>query len=106
MPYFARLENDFVIDVRVVDHAYMKANPQRYPGTWVETFLDGDDVKLMASPGFTYDSETGFFTPSQPFISWTFDEKRWTWVAPIPYPEDGEIYSWDESEGSWVAIPS
>lgn len=106
MAYFARLENDFVIEVRVVDHAYMKANPQRYPGTWVETFLDGDDPKLMASPGYTYDSETGHFVPPQPFLSWVFDDEAWSWVAPVAYPEDGSEYLWNEETLSWDPVTS
>jgi len=104
MAYFARLENDFVIEVRVVDHAYMKANPQRYPGTWVETFLDGDDPKLMASPGYTYDADRDAFIPPKPFESWLLNEDTCLWEAPVPYPEDGGVYNWDEETISWDLI--
>lgn len=59
-----------------------------------------------AGIGFTYDEERDAFIPPKPFESWVLDEDTCLWVAPVPYPEDGEPYSWDESEGSWVAIPS
>ena len=59
-----------------------------------------------AGIGFTYDEERDAFIPPKPFESWVLDEYTCLWVAPVPYPEDGEPYSWDESEGSWVAIPS
>lgn len=40
------------------------------------------------------------------YPSWYFDEKLCAFKAPIPYPQDGNIYSWDESAKSWVIIPS
>lgn len=36
--------------------------------------------------------------PEAPFASWLWDEVLLTWNAPIPYPEDGEMYTWDETE--------
>ena len=62
--------------------------------------------KNYAGIGFTYDEELDAFIPPKPFDSWVLDEETCLWESPIPYPEDGEFYSWDESEGSWVAIPS
>ena len=59
-----------------------------------------------AGIGFTYDEERDAFIPPKPFESLVLDEDTCLWVAPVPYPEDGEPYSWDESEGSWIAIPS
>jgi hypothetical protein len=104
MAYFARLENDFVVEVRVVDHAYMKANPQRYSGTWVETFLDGDDPKLMASPGYTYDEDRDAFIPPKPFESWVLNEATCLWEAPLPYPEDEGSYTWNEELFAWELV--
>ena len=58
MTYFAQLENNLVLQVRVVEKSFMAENPNRYSGEWVEVFLNGDDVRLMASPGDTYNSAT------------------------------------------------
>jgi len=58
-----------------------------------------------AGIGFTYDEERDAFIPPRPFESWVLDEDTCLWVAPVPYPEDGESYTWDEDAGDWVAVP-
>ena len=57
-----------------------------------------------AGIGFTYDPERDAFIPPKPFDSWELDEATCLWQAPIPYPEDGGVYTWDESEGDWVEV--
>ena len=57
-----------------------------------------------AGIGFTYDEERDAFIPPKPFESWVLDEDTCLWVAPVPYPEDGESYTWDEGAGDWVAV--
>ena len=59
--YFAQVTNGVVTDVRVVSAEYMAANPDRYPGTWVETFI-GVEGKTYAGVGFTRDG-TDFVPP-------------------------------------------
>lgn len=60
--YFAQIdENNKVIYVAVVTAEFMAENPERYEGTWVETFFDRDD-KRYAGFGFTYDPVTQDFT--------------------------------------------
>ena len=59
--YFAQIDdNNVVIDIAVVSHLYMAENPDRYPGTWVETFVDVPG-KTYAGVGFTYDADTEDF---------------------------------------------
>jgi hypothetical protein len=58
-----------------------------------------------AGIGFTYDEALDAFIPPKPFDSWVLDETTYNWVAPIPMPEDGGVYSWDESQTNWIAIP-
>ena len=61
--YFAQINDDNVVtDVRVVTREFMEANPERYTGTWVETFYDTDG-KTYAGVNFTYDYDTQDFTP-------------------------------------------
>jgi len=61
--YFAQLDqNDFVINVHCVTQEFLEANPDRYPGVWVETFFDTDG-KTYAGIGFIYDFDTQDFTP-------------------------------------------
>jgi hypothetical protein len=56
-----------------------------------------------AGIGFTYDADRDAFIPPKPYDSWVLDEDTCLWVAPVPYPEDGESYTWDEDAGDWVA---
>jgi hypothetical protein len=59
-----------------------------------------------AGIGFTYDEARDAFIPPKPFKSWVLDEDTCLWVAPVPMPEDGEAYTWDEDAGDWVAVPN
>ena len=74
-------------------------------GTWVQTSYNQSFRKNFAGVGFTYDEELDAFIPPQPFDSWVLDEGTCRWVAPVPMPEDGADYSWDEEAGDWVAVP-
>ena len=60
-----------------------------------------------AGIGFTFDPDKGTdgaFIPPKPFESWVLDEDTCLWEAPVPYPEDGESYTWDEDAGDWIAV--
>ncbi len=57
-----------------------------------------------AGIGFTYDEDLDAFIPPKPFDSWTVDETTFSWVAPVPYPEGGEAYTWDENATAWVEV--
>tara|TARA_S200002703_G_C3773426_1_gene238095 strand:- start:850 stop:1275 length:426 start_codon:yes stop_codon:yes gene_type:complete len=44
----------------------------------------------------TYDEVNDVFIPQNPFPDvWVLNETNWAWEAPIPYPDDGEAYLWD-----------
>ena len=60
--YFAQINADNIVtDVAVVHADYMAANPDRYTGTWVETFTDLP-TKTYAGIGYTYDPMTQDFS--------------------------------------------
>jgi len=59
--------------------------------------------KNYAGIGFTFDEQRDAFIPPQPFPSWVLNEDTCLWDAPVPYPSDGELYSWDEAAGEWIA---
>lgn len=64
--FFAQLdENNIVIDVHCVTKEFLNANPERYPGIWVETFFNTDG-KTYAGIGWTYDENTNDFVPPPP----------------------------------------
>ena len=52
--------------------------------------------KNFAAIGFTYDSSRDAFIEPQPYASWVIDETTCLWKAPLPYPDDGKEYEWDE----------
>ena len=60
--YFAQLdENNTVTTVHVVTQEFLEANPDRYPGAWVETFI-GVEGKTYAGVGYTWNG-TDFVAP-------------------------------------------
>ena len=58
----------------------------------------------FAQPSFTYDEGRDAFIPPQPYPSWVLNETSCLWDAPVPYPNDGLAYLWDEDTLSWVEI--
>ena len=76
-----------------------------------ETGLPSEDqTKALrfnyAGIGFTYDADRDAFIPPKPFESWVLNEESCLWEAPLPYPEDGEAYTWNEETGAWEEIPN
>lgn len=59
--YFAQVTNGIVTDVRVVSADFMAANPERYEGEWIETFI-GVEGKTYAGMGYTWNG-TDFVAP-------------------------------------------
>jgi hypothetical protein len=58
----------------------------------------------FAGLGYTYDEERDAFIPPKPFESWVLDEDTCLWDAPIPMPEDGATYTWNEGTQSWDPV--
>lgn len=67
--YFAQInENNIVINVAVTTSMFMTENPDRYPGTWVETFIDNPE-KTYAGVGYVYKANTNdFMPPDEPIV--------------------------------------
>jgi hypothetical protein len=58
--------------------------------------------KNYAGIGFTYDIGRDAFIPPKPFSSWVLNEDTCIWDAPIPHPDNGHRYQWDETTLSWI----
>lgn len=58
----------------------------------------------FASAGATYNPALDAFIPPKFYQSWVLDEATYSWVAPIPRPQDGKEYYWDESKTNWVEV--
>lgn len=60
--------------------------------------------KNYAGIGYFYDAERDAFIPPQPYSSWLLNESSCIWEAPIPCPDDGEMYLWDENTQTWRPV--
>lgn len=60
--------------------------------------------KNYAGIGYTYDQNRDAFIPPKPFNSWTLNEDSCLWEAPVPYPNDGEMYQWNEETTNWDLV--
>tara|TARA_R110000822_G_scaffold41274_1_gene112183 strand:- start:500 stop:871 length:372 start_codon:yes stop_codon:yes gene_type:complete len=93
------LENGIEIEEKGIDFCKSLFGSDTY---WKQTSYNGNFRKNYAGIGFSYDFQRDAFIPPQPFPSWTLDENTYHWQSPIPYPDDGKIYYWDESQQTWV----
>ena len=119
MAHFAQLDsNDVVLRVIVVDtkdnstadgvekESIGQAFCERlFGGTWVQTSYNNNIRVRYAGIGYSYNKALDAFIPPQPFPSWTLDNATADWVAPVPMPNDGKRYYWDEETKSWVEAP-
>ena len=74
-------------------------------GTWKQTSYNNNMRKRYANPGYTYDAGRDAFITPQPYPSWALNENA-DWQAPVPMPDDGKRYRWDEATLSWVEVPT
>lgn len=77
---------------------------------WAQTSYNARGIPAKrynyASIGGSFDAERNAFIAPRPFASWVLNEQTCDWVAPIPQPQDGKPYEWDEPSQSWVASPN
>ena len=120
MAHFAKLdEHNLVLDVNVVDNETINNLPfpesepvgvqflTQWSGgytNWKQTSYNGSFRKNYAGIGFTYSIDLDAFVPPKPYPSWLLNTNTCQWQAPVPYPNDGKMYQWDEATQSWVEI--
>ena len=105
MSHWAELDhNNIVLRVTVGDNNEPDEGYQwlmdNLGGTWVKTSYNGNIRKNFAGIGFTYDPVNDWFVGPQPYPSWILDTEA-KWQAPIPMPEDGKLFTWNEETLSW-----
>lgn len=69
-------------------------------GTWIQTSYNSNFRGKFAAIGDTYNQEIDKFIAKQPFASWVLNES-FDWEAPIPYPDDGLSYNWNQTINNW-----
>mgnify|MGYP003120863736 CR=1 FL=1 len=102
MGYWAKLVSGRVVKVITAEASFFDNYVDDSPGTWVETFKDRSQRKNFAGIGYKYDG-TGFYSP-QPYDSWTLNSSTYLWEAPVAYPDDGNVYEWNESTQTWDTV--
>ena len=118
MGHYAKVQNGIVSQVIVAEAEFFDTFVDSSPGQWIQTSYntrggvhygqdgepDGGEPlrKNYAGIGYTYDAARDAFIPPQPFTSWTLNETSCLWEAPVAYPDDGNMYIWDEDTTSWV----
>jgi len=127
MAHFAKLdENNIVLQVVVVNDLY-EADGENWckelfgTDSWKQTSYntrggvhyaensnspDGGTAlrKNYAGIGYSYNPTLDAFIPPQSFPSWILDETTCLWESPVPKPDDGNLYDWNESTQSWDAV--
>lgn len=117
MAHFARIENNLVTQVIVVNNKDTStpdgtevesigvAFCQRlFGGNWVKTSYNGNIRKNYAGIGYTYNAGLDAFVPPKPFNSWVLNENTCQWEAPTPMPTDDNSYMWDEENLIWQQV--
>ena len=60
--------------------------------------------KNYAGIGYSYDQTKDAFIPPKPYPSWVLNDDTCQWGAPVVYPDDGELYKWNEIKISWDLV--
>lgn len=121
MAHFAQIDsNNIVTQVIVIDQETLNTGHWGSPASWIQTSYntrggvhygpngepDGGVAlrKNYAGIGYTYDPVRDAFIPPRPFESWTLDEDTCLWQSPVPMPQDGKLYAWNELTQSWDEV--
>lgn len=121
MAHFAEVdENNIVLRVLVVDDLYESdgqnflANTLGLGGTWLKTSYNTNAGihanggtpfrKNFAGIGFTYDETLDGFIAPKEYPSWVLNEESCVYEAPVAYPTDNKIYTWNEETTSWDLV--
>jgi hypothetical protein len=114
MAHFAKIGNDNIVErVEVVSNNVVTdeqagitflQNLYNDTATWKQTSYNNNIRKNFAGIGYTYDSSKDAFISAQPYSSWTLNDDTCRWEAPVVYPDDGELYEWNEDTTSWDAV--
>lgn len=111
MAHFAEIDsNNKVLRVLVVGNEQehrgqdFLANELGLGGTWIQTSYNRTFRKNFAGIGDTYDPVRDAFISEKPYNSWVLDEAICQWNPPIPVPNDGNKYVWNEAEVTWTKV--
>ena len=67
-----------------------------YKDVWVMRPMTAEEIKTK--------KEDAIAAWNSHFPSWVFNEDKCTYEPPLPYPQDGKQYYWDEPTINWVEV--
>jgi hypothetical protein len=71
---------------------------------WKQTSYNNNIRKNFAGIGYTYDEDRDAFIAPKPYSSWLLNEESCQWESPIPYPQDDNKYTWNETIKNWEVV--
>lgn len=112
MAHFAKVEDNIVVEVIVAEREFIDSGVLGDPSKWIQTSYNtfggvnrrpgGVPLRMnYAGIGYLYDEELDAFIPPKPFDSWSLNRDNCCWESPIPKPDDGKTYIWNEEELTW-----
>jgi len=123
MAHYARVKSGIVQAVIVADESFITSLETEPDEAWVQTSYNtqggvhyepnsrtpsADQSKALrknyATIGHTYDPVRDAFIHLKPYDSWTLNEDTCYWEPPIPAPNDGQMYVWDEATINWSLV--
>ena len=113
MSHFAKVCDGKVVQVIVAEKEFFDTFVDSSPGEWIQTSYnthgnqhpEGRPLRgNYAGIGYVYDRTNDVFYEPQPYTSWTLNKDTWLWESPIPFPNDGKRYNWDEATTSWIEV--
>jgi hypothetical protein len=121
MGHYAKVENNIVTEVIVAKYDYIQSREDSEK--WIKTsynthggmhFANGNGYEIddskpeirknFAGIGYTYDAEADAFYRPQPYPSWILNTETYLWESAIPYPDDGQLYEWNEENQTWDLV--
>lgn len=113
MSHFAKVEDGIVTNVIVAEQDVIDSGLFGDPALWIQTSYntrggehpEGRPLrKNYAGVGYTYDADRDAFIPPKVYGSWILNEDTCLWEAPVPHPNDGKYYRWDEETLAWISL--
>jgi hypothetical protein len=111
--HYAFLDNNNIVTEVIVGIDETELIEGVYPEIWYGNFrgqtckrtsYNGNIRKNYAGLGYKYDEALDAFIPPKPYESWVLNEDTALWEAPVAYPDDEGMYTWNEDTGSWDAV--
>jgi hypothetical protein len=123
MGNYAKVSEGRVTQVIVAEPEFFQSFLDTSPGEWIQTSFNTrggvhykpnsyepseDQSKALrknfAGLGYTYDKTRDAFIPPKPYPSWSLNEDTCLWDPPVPFPNDGLGYLWNEADGIWEQV--